>query len=64
MAERERAAEFYSFWTDDVDAAYQLALGAGATDHRAPHPFQAGRLRVAVVVDPDGHPVQFVKRVD
>jgi predicted enzyme related to lactoylglutathione lyase len=52
-----------TLWTDDVDAAYKLALEAGAADHAAPHPFLDGRLRVAFVVDPDGHPVQLVQRV-
>lgn len=53
-----------TLWTDDVDGAYQLALASGATDHAGPHPFLDGRLRVAFVRDPDGHPVQFVQRVE
>jgi catechol 2,3-dioxygenase-like lactoylglutathione lyase family enzyme len=51
-----------TLWTDDVAGAHQLALAAGATDHAAPHPFLDGRLRVAFVRDPDGHPVQLVQR--
>jgi catechol 2,3-dioxygenase-like lactoylglutathione lyase family enzyme len=53
-----------TLWTDDVEAAHALALAAGATDHAGPHPFLDGRLRVAFVEDPDGHPVQLVQRVD
>ncbi len=52
-----------TLWTDDVEAAYRDALGVGARDHAAPHPFLDGRLRVAFVEDPDGHPVQLVQRV-
>ncbi|MGH3097403.1 MAG: VOC family protein [Streptosporangiales bacterium] len=52
-----------TLWTDDVDSAYAMARRAGATDHAAPHPFLEGRLRVAFVEDPDGHPVQLVQRV-
>ncbi|MCE1175043.1 MAG: VOC family protein [Propionibacteriales bacterium] len=51
-----------ALWTDDVDAAYALALTAGATDHRGPHPFRDGSLQVAFVEDPDGHPLQLVQR--
>ncbi len=53
-----------TLWTDDVEAAYTMALGAGATGHAGPHPFLDGRLRVAFVEDLDGHPVQLVQRVD
>lgn len=52
-----------TLWTEDVDGAYRMALDAGATDHAAPHAFLDGRLRVAFVEDPDGHPVQLVQRV-
>lgn len=52
-----------TLWTDDVEAAYRHALAAGARDHAAPHPFLEGRLRVAFVEDPDGHPVQLVQRI-
>jgi catechol 2,3-dioxygenase-like lactoylglutathione lyase family enzyme len=52
-----------TLWTDDVVAAHARALEAGATDHRGPHPFLDGRLSVAFVEDPDGHPVQLVQRV-
>lgn len=52
-----------TLWTDDVGGAYRMALRAGAGDHAAPHEFLDGRLRVAFVEDPDGHPVQLVQRV-
>lgn len=53
-----------TLWTDDVQAAYALALEAGAADMRGPHPFRDGLLSVAFVEDPDGHPVQLVQRLD
>ncbi|WP_037366594.1 VOC family protein [Nakamurella lactea] len=53
-----------TLWTDDVDAAYRMALDtAGAADILGPHPFLDGRLRVAVVEDLDGHPIQLVQQV-
>ncbi|MFT4084926.1 MAG: VOC family protein [Nocardioides sp.] len=61
VVEGHRAA--MTLWTDDVEAAYAHALSVGAADHRGPHPFLDGRLRVAFVEDPDGHPVQLVQRV-
>lgn len=51
-----------TLWTDDVEAAYAEALAKGATDQRGPHPFLDGKLRVAFVEDPDGHPIQLVQR--
>lgn len=51
-----------TLWTDDVDGAYPMALRAGAADHSAPHSFLDGRLRVAFVEDPDGHPIQLVQK--
>lgn len=52
-----------TIWTDDVDGAFVAALQAGAVEHRTPHPFLDGKLRVAFVEDPDGHPVQLVQSV-
>lgn len=60
VTEGDRAC--ITLWTDDVQGAYRLALASGAADHAAPHPFLDGRLRVAFVRDPDGHPIQFVQR--
>lgn len=42
----------------DVDAAYAHAVSQGATPHRPP--FDAGNLRVAFVLDPDGRELEFV----
>lgn len=53
-----------TLWTDDVAAAHTAALSAGAKDNRGPHPFLDGRLVVAFVEDPDGHPIQLVERVE
>ncbi|PSL01799.1 glyoxalase/bleomycin resistance protein/dioxygenase superfamily protein [Haloactinopolyspora alba] len=52
-----------TLWTDDVEGAYAVALREGAADHTGPHPFLDGKLRVAFVEDPDGHPIQLVQRV-
>ena len=49
-------------WTDGAAAAHTAALNAGAKDLGRPHPFLDGRLQVAFVEDPDGHPVQFVEQ--
>lgn len=51
-----------TLWTDDIDAALAEALTAGATPNTGPEPFLDGRLLVAMVEDPDGHPVQLVQR--
>ena len=48
-------------WTDDVDSAFDGLVGAGAPVLSSPHDFQAGRLRVAWVADPDGNPVELVQ---
>lgn len=52
-----------TLWTDDVDSAYRVALDAGAQHLREPHEFLNGHVRVAFVVAPDKHPVQFVERL-
>jgi predicted enzyme related to lactoylglutathione lyase len=52
-----------TLWTDDVEAAYAMALQVGAIDRTPPHPFLDGRGRVAIVEDLDGHPVQLVQKV-
>jgi predicted enzyme related to lactoylglutathione lyase len=49
-------------WCEDVDAAYALALGAGAIALREPHDFQGGRLRVGWVADPVGNPLDLVQK--
>jgi catechol 2,3-dioxygenase-like lactoylglutathione lyase family enzyme len=52
-----------ALWTDDVDAAYRLSLSSGATDYRSPYALRDGRFRVALIEDPDGHPVQLVQKI-
>ena len=61
VAEGHRAC--ITLWTDDCEAAYRAALSAGVTDNLGPHPFLGETLVVAMVEDPDGHPVQLVQRV-
>lgn len=51
-------------WADDVDAAYEMLLGRGATSMSQPHDWLDGRLRVAWVADPEGSPVELVQRRD
>jgi predicted enzyme related to lactoylglutathione lyase len=48
-------------WCDDVAAAYERLLDAGATAMAGPHEF-LGRLRIAWAADPEGHPIQVVQR--
>jgi len=50
-------------WTDDVDAAYEALVAAGAPAVNPPHD-TANNNRNAVVTDPDGNLVELVmKRV-
>ena len=60
VAEGHRAC--ITLWTDDVYTAQRAAVAAGARPNRDPEPFLDGRLLVAMVEDPDGHPVQLVQR--
>jgi len=46
-------------WTDDVDAAFERLIAAGAKPLSPPHNF-IGRLRAAWVADPEDGPVQMV----
>lgn len=46
------------FYVRDVDAAFQHAVREGAKAHR--EPFDAGALRVAFILDPDGHEIELV----
>jgi catechol 2,3-dioxygenase-like lactoylglutathione lyase family enzyme len=48
------------FYLQDVDGAYRRAVAAGATP-RTP-PGGGGGLRVAVVLDPEGHPIELLRR--
>jgi len=47
-------------WTDDVDAAFAELTAKGAPALAAPDAW-LGRLRIAWIADPDGHPVQLVQ---
>jgi catechol 2,3-dioxygenase-like lactoylglutathione lyase family enzyme len=48
------------FYIQDVDGAYKRAIAAGATS-RTP-PGGGGGLRVAIVLDPEGHPIELLRR--
>ena len=48
------------FYIQDVDSAYKRALDAGAAPKTPPG--GGGGLRVAVVLDPEGHPVELLRR--
>lgn len=47
-------------WADDVDAAFAELTAKGAPTLAAPDAW-LGRLRIAWIADPDGHPVQLVQ---
>jgi hypothetical protein len=47
----------------DCEAAYAMALQVGAIDRTPPHPFLDGKVRVAILEDLDGHPMQLVQKV-
>ena len=46
------------FYVRDVDATYAHAHIQGAQGHR--EPFDAGTLRVAFILDPEGHEIELV----
>jgi catechol 2,3-dioxygenase-like lactoylglutathione lyase family enzyme len=48
------------FYIQDVDGAYKRAMEAGAVS-RTP-PGGGGGLRVAIVLDPEGHPIELLHR--
>ena len=48
------------FYLQDVDGAYKRALDAGAALKVAPG--GGGGLRVAIVLDPEGHPIELLRR--
>jgi predicted enzyme related to lactoylglutathione lyase len=49
-------------WCDDVDAAFDRMLQAGAHAVREPHDFQGGRLRNGWVFDPANNLVEVVQQ--
>lgn len=46
------------FYVRDADAAYAHAIEQGASPHR--EPFDAGAMRVAFVLDPEGHEIEML----
>ena len=46
------------FYVRDVETAYAHAISEGATPHR--EPFDAGAMRVAFVLDPEGHEIEML----
>jgi catechol 2,3-dioxygenase-like lactoylglutathione lyase family enzyme len=48
------------FYIQDVDGAYKRAIDAGAVSRVAPG--GGGGLRVAIVLDPEGHPIELLRR--
>ena len=48
------------FYIQDVDSAYKRAIDAGAVSRTAPG--GGGGLRVAIVLDPEGHPIELLRR--
>jgi lactoylglutathione lyase len=46
----------------DVDAAYELLLGAGATDRMSPRPSPEPGIRMAYVADPEGNLLELLDR--
>jgi glyoxylase I family protein len=58
VAHGQRAAVI--LWTDDVDAAFEELTAKGAPALASPGEW-LGRLRIAWIADPDGHPVQLVQ---
>jgi catechol 2,3-dioxygenase-like lactoylglutathione lyase family enzyme len=58
VAEGQRAAVV--LWTDDTAAAFAELTASGVPALVAPHEW-LGRLLIAWVADPDGHPIQIVQ---
>jgi predicted enzyme related to lactoylglutathione lyase len=51
------------FYIQDVDAAYKRAVAAGAVSRTPPVSVGgSGGLRVAIVLDPEGHPIELLRR--
>ena len=60
VAEGQRAAVV--LWTDDTKAAFQDLVERGCPELQPPHVW-LGRLLIAWVADPDGHPIQIVQNL-
>ncbi|UYM06226.1 VOC family protein [Solicola gregarius] len=52
-----------TLWTDDVAAEYERLVSDGVNGLRTPGEW-LGRLLVAWIQDPDGHPIQLVQDLD
>lgn len=50
-------------WTDDSSSAYRSLVEQGRPGLQPPHVW-LGRLLIAWVADPDGHPVQIVQELE
>jgi lactoylglutathione lyase len=48
--------------TDDIEATYAAALGAGATTVSAPERLERWPVTIAFVADPDGYQIELVQR--
>ena len=59
---REGNAMEVCLWCDDVDAAFERMLQAGARAVREPHDFQGGRLRTGWLRDPADNLVELVQQ--
>ena len=60
VAEGQRAAVV--LWTDDTRSAYAELTAMGAPGLVDPHEW-LGRLLIAWIADPDGHPIQIVQHL-
>jgi predicted enzyme related to lactoylglutathione lyase len=49
-------------WTDDTDSAVSALVAKGAPLLSPAHDFLDGKLRAAWIADPDGNPIQLVRR--
>jgi glyoxylase I family protein len=58
VAEGQRAAVV--LWADDVASTYESLVAQGVPGLKPPHEW-LGRLLIAWIADPDGHPIQLVQ---
>ncbi|MHB1615121.1 MAG: VOC family protein [Actinomycetes bacterium] len=52
-----------TLWTNDTEAAYRSLIAAGVVGLAEPRVW-LGRLLIAWIADPDGHPVQLAQALD
>ncbi|PYZ95972.1 glyoxalase [Alteribacter lacisalsi] len=60
LSHGQRAAVI--LWTDDTPAAFKTVTSKGAKPLVSPHEW-LGRLLIAWIEDPDGHPIQIVQNL-